>query len=108
MRVLFDQGTPAPLRHQLTGHLVETVYERRWSTLSNGDLLTEAENAAFDLFITTDQNLRHQQDLSRHRIAIIVLPTTRWPDIQRHASQVVEAVASIQPRECRELTWNTP
>ena len=48
MRVLFDQGTPAPLRDSLTGHSVETTYERGWSTLSNGDLLKAAEDASFD------------------------------------------------------------
>ena len=63
MNILFDQGTPVPLRAALVGHTVETAYERGWSTLSNGDLLTAAETASFDLFITTDQNLRHQQKL---------------------------------------------
>ena len=58
MNILFDQGTPVPLRAALVGHTVETAYERGWSTLSNGDLLTAAETASFDLFITTDQNLR--------------------------------------------------
>jgi hypothetical protein len=59
MRVLFDQGTPAPLRGALTGHLVSTAYEMGWSTLSNGDLL-EAAETQFDAFVTTDQNLRYQ------------------------------------------------
>lgn len=57
MRVLFDQGTPAPLRGALTAHVVSTAYEMGWSALSNGDLLDAAE-AQFDAFVTTDQNLR--------------------------------------------------
>lgn len=64
MRILFDQGTPAPLRHALAGHSVETAYERGWSNPSNGALLNAAEDASFDLFVTTDQNLRYQQDLA--------------------------------------------
>jgi hypothetical protein len=94
MKVLFNQGTPARLRDGLVGHIVETAH-RGWSSLSNGDLLARAENGSSNLFITTDQNLKHQEDLSCRQLAIIVLPTTRWPEIQRHMAQVVEAVASI-------------
>ena len=83
MRILFDQGTPVPLRHALPGHSVETAYERGWSNLCNGDLLTAAEGASFELFVTTDQNLRYQQNLAGRRIAILVLPTTRWPVIEQ-------------------------
>lgn len=105
MRILFDQGTPAPLRHALAGHSVETAYEKGWSNLSNGDLLAAAEGAGFDLFVTTDQNLRYQQNLLGRRLAILVLPTTRWPIIQRHAAEVAAAVASLQPGGFRELNW---
>lgn len=105
MRILFDQGTPVPLRHALAGHSVETAYERGWSNLNNGDLLTAAEAASFHLFVTTDQNLRYQQNLAGRRLAILVLPTTRWPTIQRHVAEVVAAVGAIQPGELRELTW---
>jgi len=105
MRILFDQGTPAPLRQSLAGHVVETAYERGWSGLDNGDLLTAAENAGFDLFITTDQNLRYQHNLSGRRLSVLVLPTTRWPQIERHATEVAAAVGSIQSGEYRELSW---
>jgi hypothetical protein len=105
MRVLFDQGTPAPLRHFLTGHSVETTYERGWSTLSNGDLLKAAEIASFDLFITTDQNLRYQQNLTARKLAIIVLPTTRWPVIEQHVTEVAAIVGSIQAGQFQELKW---
>ena len=105
MRILFDQGTPAPLRHALAGHSVDTAYERGWSNLSNGALLTASEDASFDSFVTTDQNLRYQQDLSGRRLAILVLPTTRWAIIQRHVPEIVTAVDAIQPGEFRELRW---
>jgi hypothetical protein len=61
MRILFDQGTPVPLRDHLAGHFVQTVFELGWSNLANGALLASAE--IFDLLITTDQQLRHQQNL---------------------------------------------
>jgi hypothetical protein len=105
MRILFDQGTPAPLRHELRGHSVETAYERGWSGLGNGELLAAAESALFDVFVTTDQNLRYQQNLTGRRLAILVLPTTRWPSIERHVGEIVAAINSIQPGEFRELSW---
>lgn len=105
MKILFDQGTPVPLRPLLIGHAVETAYERGWSTLTNGDLLNAAEAASYDVFITTDQHLQRQQHLAGRRLAILVLPTTRWPQIQRHAAAVVAAVASVQPGEYRALRW---
>jgi hypothetical protein len=105
MTILFDQGTPVPLRQALVGHTVDTAYERGWSTLSNGELLTAAERASFDLLITTDQNLRHQQLLTNRRLAILVLPTTRWPEIQRHTAGVAAAVAAIEPGTYHELQW---
>ena len=105
MRILFDQGTPVPLRDALPNHTVETAYERGWSKLSNGDLLAAAERDSFDLFITTDQNLRYQQNLSGRKIAILVLPTARWPEIQQHTNEITAAIAAIGSGEFRELKW---
>ena len=104
MRILFDQGTPVPLRHHLSGHSVATAYEMGWSDLANGDLLAKAESQ-FDLMMTTDQNLRYQQNLKGRRLAILVLPTTSWPDIQKHTVDVVSAVAGMTSGDYRELRW---
>ena len=82
MRVLFDQGTPAPLRHVLVGHSVSTAFELGWATLKNGELLDVAENNSFDVFITTDTNLKYQQNIKSRRIAIVVLGTTSWPRLK--------------------------
>ena len=102
MRILFDQGTPVPLREHFPGHSVETAYEKGWSTLRNGELLAKAE-VEFDLLVTTDRNLRHQQNLAEQRIAILVLPTTSWPRLQKIASQIAAAVASLQPGQYLEV-----
>ena len=66
MRILFDQGTPAPLRRALKQHTVSIAYEKGWDKLENGELLKAAE-AEFDVFVTTDKNLRHQQRLIGRR-----------------------------------------
>lgn len=104
MRVLFDQGTPAPLRRALAGHVVSTAYEMGWSNLQNGDLLRAAE-AAFDLLVTTDQNLRYQQNFKERRLAILVLPTTSWPRIQASLALVVETVNGMKLGEFQELEF---
>jgi hypothetical protein len=104
VRILFDQGTPAPLRRELPGHHVSTAYEMGWSALRNGELLKAAEKD-FEVFITTDRSLRYQQNLEGRRLAILVLPTTSWPRIQAHASEVVAAVNRLRPGDFRELTF---
>ena len=105
MRILFDQGTPAPLRHTLAGHTISTAYEMGWATLENGGLLSTAESS-FDAFITTDQNLRYQQNLTGRRLAILVLPTTSWPKIQLHLPKVAAAVNALRPGDFVELAFS--
>ena len=97
MRVLFDQGTPVPLRPFLSNHQVATAYEKGWSTLTNGALLNAAEAEGFDVFLTTDQNLRHQQQLSDRKLAFVVLSTTSWPRIKEVTDLVASAVESAVP-----------
>ena len=92
MRVLFDQGTPVPLRRVLTQHEIATAHELGWSNLSNGELLDAAEKEGFALLVTADRNLKYQQNLTSRRIAIVVLSTTSWPRIQRAVAAVIAAV----------------
>jgi predicted nuclease of predicted toxin-antitoxin system len=95
VRVLFDQGTPAPLRHALAGHSVETAYERGWSQLKNGELIAAAQAHGFEVFVTTDKNLKYQQNLANRSMAIVVLQTTSWPRLQRVLAGVVAAIESV-------------
>ena len=103
MQILFDQGTPAPLRRFLTAHDVSTAYEQGWSTVTNGDLIRLAEQQGYELLITTDTNLRYQQNLKTRAIAILVLSTTSWPRIRSAAELVVVEVAGIRAGEYGEL-----
>ena len=106
MRILFDQSTPLPLRSWLAAHEIETACERGWSEFSNGDLLAAAETANFDLFITTDHNLRYQQNLDRHRLVILVLMVGNWPALEHQAEAIATAVETIQPGQYVE--WSPP
>ena len=103
MRILFDQGTPVPLREHLGDHTVATAFELGWSTLKNGELLAAAE-VSFDLFITTDQQLRYQQNFAGRKLMIIVLPTTSWPRLRTCIPQIREAVESCLAGEYREIS----
>jgi hypothetical protein len=104
MKILFDQGTPAPLRHVLNDHSVSTAYEMGWMQLSNGALLRVAESQ-FDVLITTDRNLRYQQNLAINRLAILILPTTNWPKIRPHQTLVAAEVAKLRPGDVVELSF---
>ena len=68
-----------------------TAFEMGWAEFSNGDLLLEAE-AQFNALVTTDQNLRYQQNLANRRLAILVLPFASWPKLERHKSKIVAAI----------------
>ena len=103
MRILFDQGTPVPLRRSLTGHVIATAYELGWSTVTNGELIRLAEQEDYELLITTDTNLRYQQNLSGRSIAILVLTTTSWPRIRQVTGELQAAVAAIESGGYEEL-----
>jgi hypothetical protein len=103
MKLLFDQGPPAPLRKRLLAHIVETAYEKGWADIQNGELLKRAEAEGFDALITTDQNLRYQQNLSDRTISIVVLLTTSWPRIQNQANVIAGIVAPLQPGDYVEV-----
>src|SRR5713226_2360843 len=104
MKILFDQGTPLPLRGALTAHTISTAYEMGWSDLDNGALPKVAAEE-FDALITTDKNLRYQQDLKGRRLAILVLPSTSWPKLQAYLPQIIAAVGQLQPGDVRALTF---
>ena len=103
MRIPFDQGTPAPLRRLLDSYVVDTAAERGWSDLDNGDLIDSAEQAGYEVLITTDQNLRYQQNLAGRRLAVVVLLSTAWPKVQLRAEEIRTALDQIGPGELREV-----
>jgi hypothetical protein len=74
-----------------------------WDELENGELLGAAE-LAFDAVVTTDKNMRYQQNLARRRIAVLVLPTTSWPILRLHLSRISAAVDGLPPGDLVEMT----
>src|SRR5437667_348949 len=103
MRVLFDQATPVPIRKFLLGHPVRTAAQERWDTLKNGDLLTVAERAGFEVFLTTDRKMRYQQNMAGRTIAVVVIGVQQWPALQPHVALVVAAVNAATPGSFTEV-----
>ena len=103
MKLLFDQGTPVPLRRHLHPHQVDTAAEKGWSAIGNGDLISAAESEGYDALITTDQNLKYQQNLDTRSIAIVVLKTTSWPRILKVVSRVVSEIEAVKPQDFKEI-----
>ena len=97
MLILFDQATPLPLRAHLAGHSVRSAWEQGWDQLRNGDLIRAAEEAGFDLILTTDKNMAYQQTLTGRKIAIAVLSRQQWPALKPHLALVVKGIESASP-----------
>ena len=97
MLILFDQGTPLGIRRALRGHTVATAREKGWSTLSNGDLLRVAEEAGFDVLLTTDTHLPKQQNLKGRKLAVVILGEARWRLIRLRLSEITVAITSATP-----------
>jgi hypothetical protein len=108
MLVLFDQGTPVPIRPFLKEHTVQTTAERGWDTLENGELLKAAEAAGFEVLVTPDKNIRYQQNLTVRTIALVVLGNPRWPVLRLHMERVVAAVNAATPGSYTEVEIPEP
>ena len=103
MRILFDHVTPRGIARFLPNHIVTSAKDRGWNTLTNGDLLAEAEGAGFDVLVTADKNMRYQQNLTARRIALVVLSTPQWPRVRLHAGKIAAAVNSATPGSYTEV-----
>ena len=103
MNIFFDQGVPAPLRTYMSEYSVDTAFEKGWHQLKNGDLLNHVEQSHYDIFITTDQNLKYQQSLAHRKVSIIVLSTTSWPKIKLETRLIIEAVNRANSNSFEEI-----
>ena len=95
MKILLDECTPRLLKRLLSGFEISTVQEMGWTGVTNGALLRQAEDQ-FDVFITTDKNLRYQQNLTGKQLAIVQLPTNQVPVVALLAPVVQEVLRQDQ------------
>jgi hypothetical protein len=104
VRILFDHGTPKGLIRTLPGHTVQTTQGKGWDSLSYGALLKAAEEAGFDVLLTTDRRIRYQQNLSARRIALVVLTgSTKWSRVRQHTDEIAATVATAIPGSYAEV-----
>jgi hypothetical protein len=103
VKILFDNGTPRPIAKVLTAHDVTFSRKRGWHQLENGELIQTAENAGFDVLLTTDKNIRYQQNLKQRLIAIVVLTNQQWPAVEPNLDRIVKAVNEATPGSYIEI-----
>lgn len=95
---------PQKLRLLIDGdHLVVSTWYQGWSGLKNGALLAAAEAAGFDLFITADQELAYQQNLTDRKMAILVLSTNNWDLVKAAIAEITAAVNDVTPGSYAEV-----
>jgi hypothetical protein len=93
MRILLDESVPQGLRHWITGdHAVITTWYQGWSGLANGALLSAAEEAGFELFVTADQSISYQQNLNGRKMALVVLSTNNLDAVRSHVARIMAAI----------------
>ena len=97
MLVLFDNGTPRGLARHLAGHTVEEARALGWEEFENGELIRVAEQAGFDAMVTTDRNIRNQQNLKDRKLALVVLEHSQWPMVRLVAETIAAAVNTAEP-----------
>ena len=104
MRVLLDECLPRKLKRSIVGHDVATVQERGWSSKKNGELLRLMDGTV-DVFLTSDQNLRYQQNLATIGFSIIVLvvPDNRLPTLQPLMAQLQSLLDTLTPGSVVEV-----
>jgi len=104
VRVLLDECLPRRLKRDLVGHDARTTPEMGWASKRNGDLLRLAERD-FDVFLTVDRKLQHQQNLSTFNIAVVVLvaPSNTLADLQPLMTTVLENLARAKRGEALVL-----
>jgi predicted nuclease of predicted toxin-antitoxin system len=104
MRILLDENLNWRLKRDLPGHEVESVPLIGWAGIQNGTLLRRAVESGFDVLITMDNNMVHQQDLAAHLIAVLVLraPSNRLQDTHPLMSAVLDALPNA-PKGTRTI-----
>jgi hypothetical protein len=103
MKVLFDNGTPRPIAACLAGHHVTRARQIGWEELENGELIEQAERAGYDVLVSTDKNIRYQQNLTGRQIALVILGNSQWPVVQLYLDRIAAAVNASTPGSYAEV-----
>jgi len=105
VKILLDESVPRLLKLRLPQFDISTVQEMGWAGVQNGELLRRAEER-FNVFITSDKNLRYQQNLLGHKLAILVLPSNQVPLVLRLVPVIEAWLTTIQPGSVVDVPLN--
>jgi len=109
LRILLDHNVPVGVRSFLAGHEVRTIVEMKWRPqLENGELLIAAETAGFDVLVTSDQNIRHQQKPQGRRLALVILGSNIWPIVRGYGPAIAARVRAVKPRSWDFIEMQSP
>ena len=99
LRILIDEQLPRQLAPYLVGYDARTVQQESWAGLKNGELLTKAADAEFTVFLTGDQNLEFQQNISKSRLVVVVLcaASNALEDLLPLVPTALTAIATVRP-----------
>ena len=105
MRVLLDESLPRPWKREIAGHEVLHVADLGWQGVKNGELLRRAVSEGFEVLITADRNIEHQQNLVLAGLGIVAVrsPRNRIQDLRTLTPALLEALTSIQPGQVRHI-----
>jgi hypothetical protein len=103
MKIILDESVPQKLRLLIEGHVVVTVAFQGWSRLKNGALLTAAEETGYELFITADQEITYQQNLTGRKMALLVLSTNNWDYVKAAVAKITAAIEAVTPGSYAEV-----
>jgi hypothetical protein len=101
--VLFDNNIPRGLARALKDHTVIEARARNWHLLKNGELLQAAEDAAFDVMVTSDKGIKYQQNLTHRKIALVILSQGRWKPVRQRLEAIAAAVDAATPGSYTEV-----
>jgi predicted nuclease of predicted toxin-antitoxin system len=105
IRILLDNNVPIRLIPPLRPHAAVHASQVGWAALGNGDLIRAAEDHGYPVLVTSDQNIRHQQNLTRRQFCIIELSTTRWPTIRDNVASLLAAIETMAPGSYTTVTF---
>lgn len=98
MKLLLDECVPEDLKDFITGHEVISTGAMGWKGIKNGALMLRAVDAGFEVFLTADKNIRHQQNISKYRIAVVVFDVFQntLPVLKRKIPELYSLLPSVE------------
>lgn len=106
MKVLLDECVPKDLRLHLVGHDCKTVPQAGLAGKKNGELLTLAEQAGWEVLVTVDQAMRHQQNVTRRGVSLVIIlaKSNRLPDLLSHVPAILAAMRRVKPGQTIQIS----